>query len=93
MVVGLLQLSIRLPESHSLKEKRWALKSLVTRIRNKFNVSVAEVNCHDAWQAALLGVVQVGNDQVQVNRVLNKIADFAEGVHTIELVDTKLEFF
>ena len=93
MVLAVLQLSIRLPEVHSLKEKRWHLKSLVTRIRNKFNVSVSEVDSQDSWQLATLAVAHVGNDRSHTNRLLDQTLNFVEGVRQIEVVDSQLEFY
>ena len=93
MTVGLLRLAVRLPESQSLKEKRWILKSLITRIRNKFNVSVAEVDTQDSWQIATLGVAHVGNERSHTNEVLDLVRNFTEGIRTVELVDSQLEIF
>ena len=92
MVVGLLELSIRIPDSNSLKEKRWVLKSLLARIRNKFNVSVSEVGAHDTWQMAVIGVAHIGNDRRHANEVLDHIVDFAEQIRQIEVLDSKIEF-
>ena len=93
MVLGVLQLSIRLPEAQSLKEKRWPLKSLLTRIRNKFNVSIAEVGGQDSWQIATVAAAHVGTSRAHTNEVLDKVADFARGMRQIEVIDTQLEFF
>ena len=92
MVIGVLQMKLRLPEAHSLKEKRWTMKSLLTRIRNKFNVSIAELDSHDAWQRAILGVAHMGNDRRFGNEILDKVLRFTEGVKQIEVVDSRLEF-
>jgi len=93
MTVGLLRLAIRIPDSQSLKAKRWHLRSLITRIRNKFNVSVAEVESQDSWQMAVLGVAHVGNERSHVNKVLDQVRNLAEGSRDAELVDSRLEFF
>ena len=63
MVVGVLRLTLFLPENHSLKGKRQVLRSIKDRVRNKFNVSIAESDGHDMWQRAELGICQVGNDR------------------------------
>ena len=93
MTVGLLRLALRLPDAQSLKEKRWVLKSLTTRIRNRFNVSVAEVDNQDSWQMATLGVAHVGEGRGHTNEILDRVRNFTEGIRTIELVDSKLEIF
>lgn len=93
MVIGTLQVAIRLPESHSLKEKRRLVKSLVTRIRNQFNVSISEVNSQDSWQLASLAVAHVGSARPYTNEVLDRVRRFLEEVRSIEVIDSRLELF
>ena len=59
MIIGLLTLDLHFPGARSLKDKRQALRSLMTRIRNEWNVSVAEVEHQDLWQRATVAVVTV----------------------------------
>lgn len=92
MTVGLLELRLRIPENHSLKGKRQVLLSLKDRIRQRFNVSVAETEDHDKWQAATLTVACVGVDQVVVDRTLNLVAEFAGKDREAELLDIRMEF-
>ena len=92
MTVGLLQLHLRIPENQSLKGKRQVLLSLKDRIRRKFNVSVAETEDHDKWQAATLTVACVGVDQPVVDRTLNHVAEFAGQDREAELLDIQMEF-
>ncbi len=91
MHIGICTLQLRLLESHSLKEKRRIIKSVKDRIRNKFNVSIAEIDAQDKWQWATLGVACVSNDARFVNSVLSKIIDFINNVHLVELVDCEIE--
>lgn len=91
MVIGVLQVAIRLPESHSLKEKRRLVKSLVARVRNKFNVSISEVDSQDSWQLATLAVAHVGNARRYTNELLDQALRFMEDVKKIEVVDSQLE--
>jgi len=93
MVVGVLQVAIRLPESQSLKEKRRLVKSLVTRIRNKFNVSISEVDSQDSWQRATVAAAHVGNARAYTNEVLDQVLRFLEDVKKIEVIDSQLELF
>ena len=62
--VGVLTLELRLENSHSLKDKRHVVRSLQERLRNKFNVAVAEIDYQDLWQRAALAAVTVSSDQV-----------------------------
>ena len=91
MVVGVLRLDIRLPEAHSLKEKRWLLKSLVSRIQNRFNVSISEIENQDTWQLATLAVAHVGSDRTHTNRLLDQVLNFAERVRQLEVIDSQIE--
>lgn len=92
MNVGICRISLRLPENMTLKGKRQVLKSITSRIQNKFNVSVAEVDNHDAWQLATIGICCISNDGRFTNQVLSKIVDFVCGSHfDVELLDYEIE--
>jgi uncharacterized protein YlxP (DUF503 family) len=92
MVIGLLQLSLRIPESQSLKGKRQILLGLKTRIRQRFNVSVSETDHQDKWQLSGLGVACVGNDRAGVNRCLSHLVESVKRERDVEMVDYQLEF-
>jgi len=65
---------------------------VVTRVRNKFNVSIAEVDDHDLWQLATLGVCCVSNNRRYTNEVLSKVVDFvANSRFEIEMLDYEIE--
>jgi uncharacterized protein len=91
MVIGLLTLDLHFPGARSLKDKRQALRSLETRIRNRFNVSLAEVEHQDLWQRARLAVVSVNTDHVHLETTLQKVAGEAGSARDIELLDSHLE--
>lgn len=93
MLLAVLQLMLRLPEAESLKEKRWHLKSLITRIRARFNVSVSEVDRQDSWQSALVAVAHVGNDRAHANALLDQVLNLAKSAQQIEVIDSRLEFY
>ncbi len=76
MNVGVCKISLRLPENLSLKGKRQVLKSITTRVGNKFNVSVAEIDDQDLWQLATIGISCVSNNKRHANEVLSKVVDF-----------------
>ena len=78
MNVGVCKVTLRLPENQSLKGKRRVVRSLCSRVRNKFNVSIAEVGDNDLWQLATLGIVCTGNEAVHVAQVLDSVVDFIE---------------
>jgi hypothetical protein len=92
MNVGVLKLHLRLPENLSLKGKRQELKSIVSQLRNHFNVSAAEVADNDLWQLATIAVCVVSNDQSFSNEVLSKAVNLVEsGRFDIELLDYEVE--
>ena len=73
MVIGLLEIELHLPESHSLKDKRQPLRSILSRVRQRHNVSVAEIAHHDDWQRAGIAVVGVNTERVPMERTLDEI--------------------
>ncbi|GAB4468171.1 MAG: hypothetical protein OHK0029_40410 [Armatimonadaceae bacterium] len=91
MHIGILTLSLQIPGSFSLKDKRHAIKSLVERLRNRFNVSVAEVGELEIWQRAVIGVCVVSNDTRVANKVLSQIVNFVENNHLVLLDDYDIE--
>ena len=91
MIVGILQLELRISESHSLKEKRRVLKSLKDRLRQKFNVSISEVGLQDKWQGSLIGIASIGTDKGYVNGLLSSILDWVTAHRSIELVSSQME--
>ena len=76
-VIGVLTLELCVEHSHSLKDKRKVVKSLKDRLRDKFNVSVAEIAHLDSWQLSAVSVVTVSNDRVFAERVLQSAERYA----------------
>ncbi len=91
MIVGLLSLELHLPESNSLKSKRMIIKSLKDRIRNKFNVSIAEVDANDLWQRSVLGVACVANETKIINAILNEVRSIVLDTPSIQLIDSSMQ--
>ena len=92
MSVGVCRVKLRFPENLSLKGKRQILKSITTRLRNRFNVSIAEVDDQQLWQLATIGVCCVSNDSHYTNEVLSKVVDFIVNGHfDLEILDYEIE--
>jgi uncharacterized protein YlxP (DUF503 family) len=72
MVVGICTLTLDIPHSRSLKDKRRVVKSIIARVRNQFNVSIAEVEKNDAWHSAVIGIACVSNDSAYAHGLLEK---------------------
>jgi uncharacterized protein len=93
MVVGVLKLSLVIPENHSLKGKRGVLKRIEARVSNQFNISVTECGDQDLWQSAILGFGAVGSSQPVVQATLQKVVDFVDDMGIAEIGDSQVEFF
>jgi uncharacterized protein YlxP (DUF503 family) len=91
MVVGCGIIRMRLHGCRSLKGKRKIIKSFITRIRNTFNVSIAEIGSNDIYQSAEVGFVIVGNDKAVVNSKVDKVFNFADDLGLAEIVDSEIE--
>ncbi len=92
MTVGVLRLTLFIRENHSLKGKRSVLRRIKARVRDKFNVSIAECDDHDLWQRALLGICQVGSDQPFVDGALREVVRFIDELQIAEVGDEQIEF-
>lgn len=92
MVVGVLRLSVYIPENHSLKGKRGVLRRLKAQVSNRFNVSIAECEDHDLWQKAVFGISQVGTDEAFVDSSLRAVVRFIDSLALVELGEESLEF-
>jgi uncharacterized protein YlxP (DUF503 family) len=91
MVIGICQLDLWIPENHSLKGKRHVLRKLIDRVKHRFNVAISEVGDQDLWQRAQIGLCIVGNDRRHINSSLDKVIDFVEKMHLVEMVHTEME--
>jgi uncharacterized protein YlxP (DUF503 family) len=92
MNVGIAKVSLRIPENMSLKGKRQVIKSIIGRVRSKFDVAVAEVDDNDIWQLATIGICTISNNKRHSNEVLSKVVDFISNSHfDIELLDYSIE--
>ena len=91
MYIGVCTIWLTIPDSHSLKQKRKVVKSITDRLKNRFNIAVAEVDALDRHQQAVLGVVSVSNDKKHLNRVLSYVVNFVEDALLAELTDYEIE--
>jgi len=79
MVIGTLRVTLQVPDSASLKDKRQVVRSLTARLRNTFNVAVAEVDDQDLWQSAVIGVACVSSDSRHADEMCQKVLRFVDG--------------
>ena len=91
MVVGVAKLSLRLQGNQSLKGKRKVIKSICERLRQRFNLAVAETDAQDLWQAGEVALVAVGNQGSYIDSKLDKAINFVEDMQLAEIVDVQRE--
>jgi len=92
MVIGACTIELHLPGNGSLKGKRSILKSMISRLRREFNISVAEVDSHDAWQTAVIGVVCISNQQDYAHGLLEQVTQWIDRHRPdVQLVDYEIE--
>jgi uncharacterized protein len=93
MVVGICTITLHLAGDGSLKGKRRVLKSTMARLRQEFNVSVAEVDAQDNWQQAVLGMVCVSNDASYAHGLLERAVGWIEANRPdVELLDYQIDW-
>jgi hypothetical protein len=92
VLVALERFDLRIPQSHSLKQKRHVVKGLTAALRQGFPVSVAEVDHQDLWQRATIGVAAVGGDQHHLRRVMQSVEKRVDAWVEVEVIDRDLRF-
>jgi uncharacterized protein len=91
MVVGTGNILFRLHDCHSLKGKRKIIKSIIGRLRNEFNASIAEIDFNDIYQKAKIGFAVIGNDRRVINAKIDKIINMADDLGLAEIIDSEFE--
>jgi len=92
MIIAAACLTLIIPENDSLKGKRKVVKSLIEKVRHKFDAAVAEVGDNDLWQKAKIGIALVGNDSQLLESRLQQIMKFIENQYLTEIIDSQVEF-
>lgn len=87
MFVGTLEIKLRAVWVSSLKEKRMVIKSLINKVKNKFNVSISEVDNQDNHKILTIGIACVSNDTVQIDSILDNVINFIEANSEAEICD------
>ena len=86
-IVGLRVFDLHIHGTHSLKEKRFVLRSVKDRIMNGFNVSIAETDHQDKWQRAELSIAAVAGDRAGVEKALDSVRDLLDGHPELRVID------
>ena len=93
MVVGTLRIVLYLHDNRSLKGKRKIVRSMVDKVKHKFNVAIAEVGSNDKWQKIELGISTVGNDRRHIDASLSTVLSYLDSLYLAEIVDSQTEIF
>lgn len=92
MLIGTLLVEVHIPQSGSLKEKRTVIKSMIQRIQNRFNVSIAEINNKDLWQRATVGVAMVGDNRAYLERKMQLLINFMDDDPRWEVIKVEADW-
>ncbi|MFZ5352712.1 MAG: DUF503 domain-containing protein [Bacillota bacterium] len=91
MIVGTCTVRIMLRTVNSLKEKRSIVKSIIDKIKRKYNVSIAETDLNDIWKSTELGIAYVSNNSVHANSVIHSIIEYLEDECMLEVINFNIE--
>lgn len=90
MVIGYLKVEIMIPEARSLKEKRMIIKSIKDQARARFNISIAQLDSHNRWQHAIIGIAAIGNDCSSLNKMMSNFLKWLEMQKSIYIIKHNL---
>lgn len=91
MIVGICNFKIQIFESNSLKEKRQIIKSLMGRLKSRFNISIAEVGLNDSWKTSEIAFSLVTNNSNHAQEIISKIMNFIDGDSRLEIIEQNIE--
>lgn len=91
MFVGILEVQLRLFSAKTLKEKRACIQSIIARLRNTFNVSVAEIGENDKWKECVLGIAMIGNEKAFLDNALSNVLSFIERENNVWVENWSIE--
>jgi uncharacterized protein YlxP (DUF503 family) len=91
MIIGLCTIEMRLSWTHSLKEKRMEIVSLISKVRSKYNVSISEISMQDNFKSAVIGFAAVTNERRHADSIVNEVVKFIEGNTDAEIISCESE--
>jgi len=93
MIVAVIRIELFIPESGSLKTKRFAVKSIKERLKSRYNVSVAEIDNNDKWQRSSLGVAIVTNDSTHMDSIVTNVMKLVYSDDRVEVLDKTVTYY
>jgi uncharacterized protein YlxP (DUF503 family) len=91
MIVGSLRVRLLLREARTLKDKRQVIRSIKDRLRNAFNISIAEVDAEDNRQIGILGMAMVCNESGPIRHTFEEIVQALRAHPIAELLDHEID--
>ena len=91
MFIGACIIRLRLFETHSLKDKRQILKSIIERLKHRFNISIAEVDLFDSWQTSEIGFSCVSTEPDHARSMIQNVIRFIDGDGRVEITSQEIE--
>lgn len=91
MIIGACELKLQIFESNSLKDKRHTIKSIINRLKSRFNISIAEVGLYDSWKTTIIGFVCATNDSQHANEIISNVIKFIDGDSRVEIIEYSIE--
>lgn len=91
MIIGSCMVEIMIHDANSLKDKRQVVKSIIGKLKSRFNISVAEVDLNEKWRRSVIGFACVTNDTVHANKQISNVLKFIEGDTRVEIIDENIE--
>lgn len=91
MIIATCTISMRASWVHSLKEKRMIVKSLCSKVRNKFNVSIAEIDMQDIHQSIVIGIAAIAGDSAHTDSIIDNVINFIESITDAEIISVERE--
>lgn len=92
MIIGVIRCELLIYDSQSLKQKRSVLKSILTRLKQNYNITVSEISYQDTWQRTELAIVSVASAKLPVERELQRVLQYIDSIPEIERTITKTEW-
>lgn len=91
MIIGACSLKLIIYEAHSLKEKRHIIKSIISKLQTRFNISISEIDLNDSWQSSIIGFACVTNDAQHANQILSNVIKFIDSDNRVEIIKYDFE--
>lgn len=93
MIVGICKVSLYAQWVKTLKEKRMIIKSIISKIKNKFNVSISEVECQDIHEKIVIGFTCISNEVSHADSIIDNVLNFIEWNTEAEIIDIERQLF